>query len=568
MYRRPRLVKVVIVFLTIVLVLLVFMSRLQSDRLYKRFEQVLGGMTGFGRKGYSQNTKGSADEGDWLIWRMGSEPATLNYVTGKDIYTPWITYGNIFESLLERDLDSGLLKPKLAESYDISKDGLQIAFTLREDTYFSDGEKVTADDIVFTYRTIMNPMVDGLRLRSQFEPIKEIQKVDDRTVKFVMQRPYFKAVEIAGLMAVLPEHVYGFSEPHEFNKYVSSPIGSGPFIFERWDVGREIALRCNENYWGLKPRIKKIIYRIIMNESAALHSLQRGEIDMMTPTPEQFVYWSNDDIFRQNFYCLSYWNPGAGYTFIVWNQNKEIFNDRRVRHAMTHLIDRQAIVKHLLNGLGREVTGPFYCKGAQYNKKIGPWPFDPDKAQQQLSEAGWADSDDDGIRDKTGSPFKFKFMIVSSNAVHERIAKMLKEQAAKAGIEVIIDPYEWSVFEERLYEQDFDAAVLAWFLDAEQDPYNVWHSSQRADGGANFAGFANARADMIIEEARRIMDSEMRNSLYHELHEIIHFEQPYTFLWSRPSLRFVDKRFKNVKVHLLGLKPAEWYVPAEKQKYK
>jgi peptide/nickel transport system substrate-binding protein len=221
-----------------------------------------------------------------------------------------------------------------------------------------------------------------------------------------------------------------------------------------------------------------------------------------------------------------------------------------------------------LKGLGRKVTGPFYLYGKQNNPAIKPWPYDPNRAKQLLDEAGWIDTNSDGIRDKNGTPFRFKFMIVSGYDLHERIAKLLKDSAAKIGIEIILDPYEWSVFQEKLTKRSFDATTLSWGGVVQADPYQIWHSSQIEGRGSNRVGFNNKEADAIIENARLTLDEDERNKLYHRFHEILHEEQPYTFVCTRPWLFLLDRRFQNVKVHKLGLDLDEWYVPLEKQKYK
>jgi len=139
-------------------------------------------------------------------------------------------------------------------------------------------------------------------------------------------------------------------------------------------------------------------------------------------------------------------------------------------------------------------------------------------------------------------------MIGSDVILHQQISKLLKDSAAKVGIEVIVEPYEWSVFNQRLLDREFDAVNLAWHGVVEEDPFQIWHSSQIGNRGSNYVGFRNAEADAIIEEARRTLDEAKRNKLYHRLHRIIHEEQPYTFVYTRPEQRFLNKRFANVRI--------------------
>lgn len=560
-----------------VIILLQVLSMVQSDRLYERLNMLLERLRSGGSAKIVQEQERSADlpgesypgdKGDWLIWRIGAEPATLNPVTAKDLYADWIAGGNIFETLMRYNLDKVELEPLLAESFEQSGNGLEITFHLRDDVYFSDGKKITSDDILFSYETIINPKVDAHNLANYYRPVKEVVGIDARTVKFTLREPYFKGFEIAGLMPILPKHIYKFSDASQFNKRRSEPIGSGPYLFEKWDVGQEIVIRRNENYWGHKPKLEKIVFRVITNEIAALQAFRSHEIDFMVPTSEQFVELSKNEEFAKEFECLRYWNPGTGFSYIGWNYDTPFFKDQRVRLAMTHLINRQLIIDKLLGGLGQIVTGPFYALGKQYDSSIEAWPYDPEAAKKLLLEAGWLDTNGDGILDKDGTAFSFKFMIVSGTPIYERIARLLKDEMAKVGIELNADPYEWSVFGERLNQRSFDATMLAWGGTVLQDPYQIWHSSQIEGRGSNRIGFANSEADALIEQARQTLDEEKRNRLYHRFHQIVHEEQPYTFFRARPSIRFLDKRFKNVKAHKLGLDTLEWYVPAEKQRYK
>jgi len=567
----------VFVFLAFI-ILFQILAMIQAERLYERLNVLIDRISNL--SSYSdaikpKSTSSAArakeypgDEGDWLIWSLDAEPVTLNPIlVSSDAYTAYIVGGNIFESLLEYDPDKLILKPLLAESYQVSDDGLEITFKIRDDVWFSDGHPVTADDVVFTYQTIVNPKIDAASLANYYQDVDRVVKINDHEVKFFMKRLYFKSLEFLGSMPIFPKHEYEFDDPEQFNKHITNPVGSGPYVFDGWDIGRQIVLRRNENYWGPKPKLKKIVYRFITNLTAAIQMLRSGDIDFMRPLPEQYAELSKEPEFAKNFYCLSYWHPGVGYFWIGWNEDRPFFKDRRVRLAMTHIINRELICKQLLRVPEAKVpTGPFYIYGRQNDSSIKPWPYDPDKARQLLDEAGWIDTDGDGIRDKDGVPFRFHYMI-GNILLHKQIVKMVKDEAARVGIEVIPDPYEWSVFVERLRNRQFDAVNLAWHGGLEQDPYQIWHSSQIGGGGSNYVGFNNPEADRLIEQARMTLDETKRNELYHRFHRIIHEEQPYTFIYTRPEQRFLDKRFENVIIHKLGLDHHEWYVPLAKQKY-
>jgi len=559
------------------IITLQILAMVRSDRLSKRLNKIVDIWTdavtaGRQTSGPDRTTIGEypGDEGDWLIWAMHAEPKTLSPISvDRDIYAKWITVGNIFEPLLTYDWNQIKLVPWLAQSYEISAGGLEITFHLREDIHFSDGTAVTSDDVIFTYETIINPMVDAADVANLYVDVESAVKINDRVVKFYMKRPYFKALEVVGFwdIGIFPKHIYEFTDAQRFNERVSNPAGSGPYLFEKWDVGNEVVLRRNENYWGRKPKLKKVIYRFIPNNIASLQALRSHQVDMIIPDMEQFAELLGDEDFKTEFNCVSYWNPGAPFYYIGWNQNTPFFSDKRVRLAMTHIVNRPQIVSSLLRAQAEVITGPFYLKGNQNDPDIKPWPYDLEKARALLDEAGWIDTDGDGVRDKNGTPFRFKFMYSSHYILYQRIAKLLKDEAAKVGIEVIPDPYEWSVMITRLTDRKFEAMIMGWGGDIVEDFYQIFHSSQIENRGSNYVGFRDDQADTIMEKIRLTMDEADRDRLSRQLHRILHEEQPYTFLYARPTFRLVDKRFTNTVVHKLGFNYFEWYVPKGLQKY-
>lgn len=581
MNNRSGLFTFVLFLFLAMMITLQILAMKQSDRLYERLNVLLERGAGFTRSETTQTEREKStknmpmpkrigDEGDSLIISLSAEPTTLNHlVTLADTYTSNIVLGNIFERLLEYDRDEIKLKPWLAESYQVSDDGMEVTVKLRDDVCFSDGVPMTADDILFTYQTIMNPGVDAAVKRMFYSKFEDVIKIDERTVKFISKEVLWKTFEVIGLFSVYPKHIYQFDDPEEFNSRRSNPVGSGPYVFEKWDVGQQVVLRRNENYWGHKPKIRKQIYRFITNETAQLQALRSGDIDFIDqPTSEQFDAMKNDKEFNKELKALSYWMPGVPTFYIAWNNKTVFFKDRLVRLAMTHMVDRNAVVEYLLKGGGEISTGPFYIYGQQYNKSIEPWPYDIERARELLDQAGWVDTDGDGIRDKNGVPFRFKFSYSTGRAFYVQLAKLLKDAAAKVGVDVIPDPYEWSVFVEKIHNRDFESISLGFGGTIEYDPYQQFHSDQISNRGDNITGFSNPRVDKLIDIARRTLPPDERYALYHKFHKMIHKEQPYTFLYTRPERAFISRRFENVIIHKAGIDSHEWYVPKEKQKYK
>jgi len=472
----------------------------------------------------------------------------------------------VYDSLVDRSKKTLEIVPWLAESYTISDDHLEYTFNLRRNIRFHDGTPMTARDVEFTFNRIKDPTVDAARLRHYYRDIEGIEIIDDYTVRFKCTEPYWLALEFAGGFPVMPRQVF---EKGDFNNHPNGrhPIGTGPYKFVKWETGREIVLERNDDYWGEKAYLDRMVFKIVTDDTVAMQLFKRGEIDVYRRmTAEQWVRQTQGAEFERKAYKLAY--DELGYSYIGWNMRRPYFADKRVRRAMTHLIDREGILKSLRYGLGTIVTGNFYINGPVYDHSIKPWPYDPAEARRLLDEAGWVDHDADGIRDKDGVQFRFEFLIPSGSRMSEQLATIMQEDFKKVGIEMTIRKLEWATFEQQVQDRKFDATTMSWSMEIEGDPYQLWHSSQ-AEKGSNYVGFVNAEADKIIEEGRREFDAETRRAMYRRLHAILHEEQPYTFLYCPQQLTVVDRRFENVRAYnsRLPLEPKEWYVPKERQKY-
>ncbi|MBN1283547.1 MAG: peptide-binding protein [Proteobacteria bacterium] len=491
-----------------------------------------------------------------LAQSLPSDPPTLNPVLATDTTSGEIN-NYVYESLLDRDNATLELKPRLAESWEISPDHLSYTFRLRRGVRWHDGAPFTADDVAYTFERIMDPKVDAASLRNYFRDVKRVDKLGDHAVRVVYSEPYFKALEIIGGATILPRHV--FDDGQDFNSHPANrmPIGTGPFRFEEWKTGRVIKLVRNEEYWGEKPDLSGFTFEIIPDQNIRFEMLKKGASDVEGLRPIQWARQTGGDKFLRRFDKRRYWMPN--YSYIGWNTQNPLFSDRRVRHAMTMLTNRTQILEKILLGQGEIVASGFYKFGPQYDPSIEPLPYDPAAARRLLAEAGWADHDGDGIIDKDGLPFRFTLLAAAGSSFARSLALILREDLARVGIDMSIRQLEWATMLKLLTERSFEATQLAWSLPITQDPYQLWHSSQR-DRGSNFIGFSDPRVDEIVERARREFDEAKRDAMYREFQRIVHEEQPYTFLFINPSLVAVSKRFGNVVDYRLGLDPREWVV--------
>ena len=245
---------------------------------------------------------------------------------------------------------------------------------------------------------------------------------------------------------------------------------------------------------------------------------------------------------------------------------KPQFADKRVRRALCMLFDRQSIIDNVWGGLGTVITGSMFHKVPEYDQNIKPWPFDPEGAARLLEEAGWVDTDGDGIRDKDGVPFEFELTFSSGIQEYERLGAVYKEELARVGINMKLNPMEWATFQERVYNRNFDACMLAWVTSIMLDGYSLWHSSQ-AEQGMNHSGLIRDDLDKNLEDYRVEFDRDKRIVISHKIHAILHEEQPYLFLYARPGLVAFDKRVHGTIEHTGGFDALDWWVPTAQQKY-
>jgi len=539
---------------------------------------------------------GQPVQGDWVIVRFESDVDTLNPLMTVSSLGQYAAHGannsQIFELLMgynSRDWD--VTEPLLAEAPpEASDDQLTYTLRIREGVKWHDGKPFTADDVLFTYKAVAVPFTDVAGRRSLLTDIADIEQ-DGRTLRFRMKvRNVYNARNITNSLAIVAKHVFdpeglldgftyqdiigpkGKNDPKikkfadQFNTSPSNraPIGTGPYKFEKWEAGREIVLTRNDDYWGKKPYLDKIVYRVITDYTAALTVLKAGELDLQPRLqPIQFHEQTSGPAFDEQFTKLKYSIPNEYQ--IAWNNEHPIFKDKRVRQAMTMLIDRQKIIDIVRMGFGEIGVTPFLPKARDFNPNIKPLPYDPKRAAELLDEAGWKDHNGDGVRDKDGKKFRFEFMGSSGSAVYKQLAPILAEEFRKAGIEMRERIVESALLTETLKDHRFDATAFGFSFDLVSDQSQNWHST----GGNNFQNFKNAESDRLIEQARLEFDPEKRKQLYWRWQELIHEEQPVTFLYYSQEPAAISKRFQNAQ--WIPLRPGydltSWWVPKAQQKY-
>jgi peptide/nickel transport system substrate-binding protein len=503
-------------------------------------------------------------EGTFLD-NFGTKIGRLTPLVSSDIYQIWVEY-LVLESLIQRNAQTLEFEPRLAESWEISEDGLTFVYTLRDGLRFSDGEPLTSEDVVWTFDWIRNPEVQADRTRSYLTKLDTVTALDERRVEFKFSEPYFLNFGFIGSIGIMPKHFYENYTPTQFNESIGLLMGSGQYMLPNptsWTPAEDVTLVRNPRYWGEPGTIERINFKQISEEAVEEVMFRNGQLDRLGATPEVFDKLKSDDDILKQSKTFNYFTPYGGYTYIGWNQLRRDedgaetptkFADARVRKALTMLTDRQRLADDLYRGYAQIASGPFAVDSPQSNPEIDPWPRDVAAAQELLAEAGWRDTNGDGILDDgQGTDFEFKLMYPGGSELVEQIVLSLRDDMAEGGVLLVAERVDWPVLVERLKQSDFEAATLGWSGSIESDPYQIFHSDNAKAGGDNRTGYRSERLDAAIERARVTVDPEERMPIWHEVHQILHEDQPYTFLLNRQALRFFNGRVRNVETSKLGL---------------
>ena len=515
-------------------------------------------------KGTNPAEKATPVTGDLLIQGSIGDASNLIPMLASDSASHDIS-GLIFNGLLKYDKNLNLVGD-LAESWEISPDGLTITFKLRRGVKWQDGREFTAEDVLFGFRTIINPNT-RTAYSGDYKEVKEATVVGRYGFRVVYHRPFAPGLPSWGSLVVLPKHIL---EGRDINSvpFSRNPIGTGPYRFKEWKTGEKIVLVANPDYFEGRPYLDGFIYRIIPDPATMFLELRAGGLDFMGLTPMQYKRQTETHKINRDFHKYKY--LAFAYTYLGYNLRDWKFQDARVRQAITYAIDKEEIIQGVLLGLGLPATGPYKPDTPWYNPGVKKYPYEPEKARKLLAEAGWSASGKEGILEKEGKPFEFTILTNQGNETRARCAEIIQRRLMGVGIKVKIRTVEWAAFiNDFIDKKNFEAVILGWTLGQDPDIYDIWHSSKVGSKELNFISYHNKEVDQLLEKGRYTFDRKIRKACYDRIQEILAEDQPYTFLYVPYALPIISARFQGIEPAPAGISHNmdKWYVPKSEQRY-
>ena len=525
--------------------------------------------------------------------RIPAEPDRLNPCLSTNSYSRMI-HEHVFLSLLHFDPQTLELSPLLATSrpqLQETADGIAYQFEIHPEAVWEDGSPVTGHDYAFTIKAIKNPKVNAAHIRSYIEFISGVDVDRDNPKKFTVRTngKYIIAEAVVGSLQPMPAYFYdsegymkdisiaqlsdreqatdladnnenlqAFAEKFNGQEFAREKIaGCGAYKFVKWETGQQAVLEKKENWWGegmaeeyplLEAKPDKLVFKIIPDQTAMLAALKDQQIDVVSQVPpNDFMNLKQNDII-QKYYQLH--NPSLMvYYYIGLNNKNPKLADKRVRQALAHLVNVDELIETLFYGLAERTIGPFHPAKPYYHNGLSPIAFNPEKARELLAEAGWEDTNDNGIVDKEIDgelvELTLDFNISAASEFSNAQSIILKDDAKKAGIDINIIPKDFAVLVQDTKRRDFEMYAGAWAQDPiVDDPKQLWHSESDTPDGGNRVSFNNVEADKLIEEIRVTLDEEKRDKLYKQFQALLYEEQPYIFLIAPKERIAISKRFE------------------------
>lgn len=484
-----------------------------------------------------------------LILGYASELQGLNPIVSTDQNANELIYYLLFTPLVTYDADFRPA-PSLARSWVLTD--TSVTFSLRDDLNWHDGTPVTADDVAFTFRRAKDPEAASPLAAAYLANVESVEVLAEHEVLFRFMAPHSEPLEDF-FWPPAPAHLLEATPPSELLRagFNRAPVGNGPYRFVRWDVNQQLVFEANPDYpagLGGPPNIANVVYRIIPDQTTRLAELRGGTIQIDGPLAPSDAARVED---AADLELLSF--PWRQFAYVGWNTRRPQFADADVRRALAMAIDRESLVRTVLEGHGAQAFGPI-PPWHRYAPDMSPLPRDLDLARSLLETAGWRDDDGDGIRERAGTRLSFELLANQRNPIYGDIAQIIQADLRAIGVEVHPRLLEWQTVLSMHRGRDFDAVLTNWVLDNFRvDPRPLFHGSQvPIANSANRSSYSSPVADSMMDQGARTTDDAAAREIWAEFSRVLQADQPVTFLFWQDELAGVGPGLAGVTMDARG----------------
>lgn len=483
----------------------------------------------------------------------------------------------VYEGLLKINTKYELETTGLAKSYEVSSDNKTITFKLNENVKWHDGKPFTAEDVKFTFEFYGNPDYTGPYAsrvsaisgasafkKKQAQNIEGIKIIDANTVSITTDDIYGSALLVFGTyLPIIPKHIWESVDPKkvaESTDLLRNPVGTGPFKMSKFVPDQYVELAANDDYWAGRANIDKLIY-LVSNQDTAQAQIMKGEIDILNLST---LAKAEVDILKNSNITVNV-NSGFTYQALVMNNENEAFKDKKVRQAFAYAINREGMVKDLLEGYGTVATNPYPPFFWAYpTSGLNEYKYDSKKAIDLLKQAGWEYKESDKLMYRNGQPVKFSLKYPSGNKPREKAAAVIQQNFKEIGIQVDLQLLDFNTTLSSIQSGDYQIALMGLgSSNGDADISQFYHSSALSSKSTlNLSRLNNSKVDELLDKGRKILKNEDRKPIYNELSLLLNDEQPMIYLYFGAEGRVYNSKLKGVNTGngSATYKINEWYL--------